>query len=407
MITPTSYEIFDELAAISRDADQKLRLSHTSPSDTKSLNFSCNAKMAAQILRISPSSFTDLREVEGAPQGTLLGNNRRLYSLEDLEGFRDILIDRGTIKVNPRRTGNQPCVTFCVSNLKGGVSKTTLATNLATHLALHGYKTLLVDMDPQGSATGILDPNATINLTAEDTALSALLGDPASIKQAIRPTAWSPLLDLVPAMPELHFAEWQLINQESNERPFWERLKDALATVEDEYSVILIDSQPTLSTLTLGAVWAADWMLIPALASWIDNRAMETFFRNLAIYMKNIEESTGQQKVFAGIRIILSNYKGPRTWDGDEPQNASLEHTIGGLMRRMMGEYMADSVLPHSPAFRTAAATMTTIHELPTSDRTNKRALEAFWELGSEVITLLEAHRQFVAEQLDAQEVSQ
>lgn len=400
MFEPISYRVFDELASITHDADEKLRRSHTNPHDVKQLQLTCNAKQASRILRVSPSTFSELKDLPEAPSGELLRNGRRIYSLHDLEVFRELLISRGSMKTPPRRKPGQPCVTFTVSNLKGGVSKTTLATNLASHLALHGYRTLLVDLDPQGSATGILDPNAQLNLTAEDTALYALLDDPAHLAKAIRPTAWAPLLDLVPAMPELHFAEWQLINQPGDSSPFWERLKNALATVEDRYDAIIIDTHPSLSTLTLGAVWAADWMLIPALASWVDNRAMETFFRNLGGYLQNIEESTGQHKVFAGLRIILANYKGPRGWDGETPANASLEHTIAGLMRRMMGEYMADSILPHSPAFRTAAATMTTIHELPTSDRTNKRAQESFWELGNEVIAMLEAYRQFIAKSL-------
>lgn len=399
MFNPISYDVFKELAAVSRHADEELRTSHTAPNQVKQLDFSCNANLASRILRIRPSTFSELKDLPHAPKGVLLGNNRRLYSLEDLEGFREILINRGTMKHPPRRQPGQPCVTFTVSNLKGGVSKTTLSTNLASHLALHGYRTLLVDLDPQGSATGILDPNAHLNLSAEDTALNALLGDPSHLKQAIRPTAWAPLLDLIPAMPELHFAEWQLIEQPAEGAPFWERLKNALSTVEENYDVIIIDTHPSLSTLTLGAVWAADWMLIPALASWVDNRAMETFFRNLGIYLRNIEESSGQHKVFAGIRIVLSNYKGPRSWDGEAPMNASLEHTIGGIMRRMMGEHMADAILPHSPAFRTAAASMTTIHELSQSDRTNKRALEAFWELGNEIISLLETYRIHAAQQ--------
>jgi chromosome partitioning protein len=393
MFHTISYDVFEELAAITRDADEKLRRSHTAPDEVKQLQFTCNAKLASRILRLSPSTFSELKDLPQAPEGQLLGNNRRIYSLQDLEAFREILVDKGAMKHPPRRQPGQPCVTFTVTNLKGGVSKTTLATNLASHLALHGYRTLLVDLDPQGSATGILDPNTQLNLTAEDTALNALLDDPSHLARAIRPTAWAPLLDLIPAMPELHFAEWQLIDQPAEGSPFWERLKNALKTVEDRYDAIIIDTHPSLSTLTLSAVWAADWMLIPALASWVDNRAMETFFRNLGIYLKNIEESSGQHKNFAGIRILLSNYKGPRGWEGDTPMNASLEHTIAGIMRRMMGEHMADAILPHSPAFRTAAASMTTIHELPLNDRTNKRALEAFWELGNEVISLLEAYR--------------
>lgn len=396
MFQTVSYDVFEELAAITNDADTKLRQSHTTPSDTKKLQFSCNAKLASRILRISPSSFSELKDLPDAPPGQMLGNNRKQYSLEDLEAFRTMLIERGTMKNPPRRSEGQPCVTFTVSNLKGGVSKTTTGTTLATHFALMGYRTLLVDLDPQGSATGILDPYAHLNLSADDTALNALLHDPELLGDVIRPTAWAPLLDLVPAMPDLHFAEWQLMHKGGE---FWACVKDALTTVEDRYDVIIIDTHPSLSMLTLGAVWAADWMLIPTLASWVDIRAMEAFFRNLSVYLKNIEDETGATKTFAGLRIMLANYKGPRGWDGGSPATTSMEHTVAGMLRQMMGAYLADAVLPHSPAFRTAAATMTTIHELPSSDRTNKRAQDAVWELGNEVISMLESYRCHVAEQ--------
>lgn len=404
MSETVDYRFFEALARITGDTDNKLRQAHTDPAEVRQLKFSCNARRASQVLGISPSHFSALKNMPEAPSGTILGNNRRNYSLADLENFRELLIERGALKYPPRRREHQPCVTFAVSNLKGGVSKTTLATNLATHLALHGYRTLLVDLDPQGSATGILNPYAQLHLDAEDTVLSALTEDPRLLEKAIIPTAWAPLLDLVSAMPDLHFAEWQMIDQTDDAtNPFWSRLKTALDTVEKNYDAIIIDTPPSLSTLNLGAVWAADWMLIPVQPSWVDNRAMKAFFQNLAMYLKNIDQSIGERKEFAGIRVFLSNYKGPKDWTA-EPANASLEHTIAGIMRRMLGETMADSVLPHSPAFRTAAAQMMTLHELPMSDKTNKRALEAFWELGNEVISLLESWRCRVEKESQSQE---
>lgn len=393
MLGTVDYEVFEELADITHDADEKLRRIHTEPNEVRALNFSCNSAKAAKILGVSPSYFSELKNLPESPEGTLLGNNRRLYGLHDLEAFRSMLIERGTMKHPPRRAQGQPCAIFTVANLKGGVGKTTLSTSLSSHLALHGYRTLLVDLDPQASSTGILDPNAELNLSNEDTMLGALLDDPELIRRSIRPTAWAPLLDLIPSTPNLHFAEWQLITQKDDSSPFWERVKRALNVVIHDYDAIIIDTQPTMSTLTLGAAWAGDMLLVPTLASWVDNRAMETFFRNLSVYLRNIEESTGERKRFAGLRIILSNYKGPKDWRSQTPQRASLEHTIAGMLRRMMGEYMSDSMLVHSPAFQAAAATMTTIHELPSSERTNKRAQEAFWELGSEIISLLETFR--------------
>lgn len=400
---PVHCSLFRDLAYITRKGDEQIRKNFTAPDDKRTLQFSCNSKRAAQILDLSPSSFSDLKKHPDAPEGQIQGNNRRLYSLDDLEQFRKILIDKGAMAYPPRRRTNQPCTVFAISNLKGGVAKTTLTTNLATHLTIHGYRVLVVDLDPQGSATGILDPHAALNLGPDDTMLGPLLEDPEKMIDVIRPTVWS-LLDLVPAMPNLHYAEMQMFQNMSADNPLWERVKNALDTVKDDYDVILLDTAPTLSPLMLGSVWAADWVLMPAQASWVDNRAMEAFFSNLWSHLENIEEETGEQKFLAGIRIILSNYRGPTEWGNKEPLRSNVEHTIAGIMRSMMGPYMADSVLAHSPAFRTAALQMTTIHELPTNDRTNQRALDSFWELGNEVVSMLETYRCYVESLIEEEE---
>lgn len=143
---------------------------------------------------------------------------------------------------------------IAVANQKGGVGKTTTAINLASALALDGHATLLIDLDPQGSATTGLGVHAD---GIEGTVYEALV-EGRDLLELVRPTGVDGL-DIVPATRDLAGAEIELVNLPEREH----RLHRAIARVRNEYEFLLIDCPPSLSLITVNALRAADGVLIP------------------------------------------------------------------------------------------------------------------------------------------------
>ena len=146
-------------------------------------------------------------------------------------------------------------ITIAIANQKGGVGKTTTAINIATAMAATGWRTLLIDLDPQGNAS------TGLGVAANDRELSSyeLLIDGASIADCAHKTD-IPALDVVPATVDLSGAEIELVSVE-------ERTGRLAAALESDttppYDVCFIDCPPSLGLLTLNALTAADTLLVP------------------------------------------------------------------------------------------------------------------------------------------------
>jgi chromosome partitioning protein len=141
---------------------------------------------------------------------------------------------------------------IAIANQKGGCGKTTSTVNLAAYLALIGKKTLLVDLDPQGSSTRHLGLNE-LEKTMYDVLMKGL-----DIKALIKNTM-VPGLDIAPTNNFLGKAELELASKLTARESV---LRPKLRSLED-YDFVLIDTPPTLGFLTLNALVASDMVLIP------------------------------------------------------------------------------------------------------------------------------------------------
>lgn len=148
-------------------------------------------------------------------------------------------------------------ITIAIANQKGGVGKTTTAINIATAMAASGWRTLLIDLDPQGNAsTGLGIQNAAREFTSYD----LLMGE-AALPQVAQETE-IPGLDIVPATQDLSGAEVELVAVDDRTH----RLQKALAVPQTGfagYDIAFIDCPPSLGLLTLNALAAADTLMVP------------------------------------------------------------------------------------------------------------------------------------------------
>ncbi len=141
-----------------------------------------------------------------------------------------------------------------IANQKGGVGKTTTVLNLAAGLGQSGKKCLVVDVDAQGNSTSGLGINRrTVKYTSYD-----LLTEGTRAKEAVVHTEFKKL-DLIPSSIDLAATEIELI--EESERTL--KLRQALATVRDDYDYILIDCPPSMGLVTLNAFAASDSVIVP------------------------------------------------------------------------------------------------------------------------------------------------
>jgi chromosome partitioning protein len=143
---------------------------------------------------------------------------------------------------------------ICIANQKGGVGKTTTAVNLAASLGLAGKSVLLVDLDPQGSATsGFGVARDQVGRSTYDVLLSEV---PA--REALVPTIVE-AVQVLPSSRDLVGAEIELV--QTPEREY--RLARALETVSTDFEFVLIDCPPSLGLLTVNGLCAADSVLVP------------------------------------------------------------------------------------------------------------------------------------------------
>lgn len=170
-----------------------------------------------------------------------------------------------TARRNPRKT-QIPSTILAISHIKGGVGKTTAAINIATCLARTGYKTLLIDMDPQSSASEVF-----LDLDQSHKTLYHVLYEDLPISEAIQPISKN--LDLAPSSIDLSMLENRLRERVDGYHALQMALED------HPYECIVIDTPPSIGVLTSNALIAASHLVIPVQVSYFALKGIENIMQ--------------------------------------------------------------------------------------------------------------------------------
>ena len=168
------------------------------------------------------------------------------------------------------------------TNQKGGVGKSTTVVNVSAYLSSYGYKTLLVDLDPQSNSTSGLGVNPS---DVKQSIYDILIHD-SEPDEIILDTSYKDL-KILPSSIQLAGAEVELVS--SLKREF--RLKEAINKIEKDYDFILIDCPPALGLLTINALTAAKEVIIPIQCEYYALEGLGQLLNTINLVKKNLNDA--------------------------------------------------------------------------------------------------------------------
>ena len=216
-------------------------------------------------------------------------------------------------------------VVLAISLQKGGVGKTTTAINLGAALAELGFRTLIIDLDPQGNASSGLG----IHPPDDAPTIADVLRREETLDSIVEPTAEKNLFVApAPTGQMLAEVEAQLV-AEMFPQP---RLKDAIDAVRDDWDYILMDCPPTLGRLTVNAFMAADAILAPVQCQYF---ALEGL-RDLSEVVKQVRAALNPTLEIAHYLLTMS--------EGTK----KLSQEVESELRNAFGEKVFNAVIPYN-----------------------------------------------------------
>ena len=213
---------------------------------------------------------------------------------------------------------------ICIANQKGGVGKTTTAINLSASLATAEKKTLLIDCDSQGNATSGMGIDQ--DLIREKNFYHALIGG-LPLQDVIVTTA-VPHLDMVPCNRDLIGVEVEFVNIKDREK----KLRSLLQQLDILYDFIIIDCPPSLGLLTINALVASDYLVVPLQCEYFAMEGLGHLINTIRLIKAKLNPSL----TLGG--ILLTMY---------DTRNL-LSHRVGEDVRKYFGSKVFNTIIPRN-----------------------------------------------------------
>lgn len=284
------------------------------------------------------------------------GNARRLgYTINQLNDMRNAF---GTY---PWRDDEEDAVVLSLTRHKGGSYTTATGVHLAQYLSMEGYRVLLVDMDPQATASLYHGYVAEVNVSPSDTLLPYMTGEKDDLNYCIKSTAW-PNLEIIPSCLAMQKIESQLERLAEQDlldgRPPHLMLRYGLETVMDNYDVIIIDGSPNVGVGTMNMICAADELLCLSPAELNDFMSTTLLFTVLEELFNGVDLA-GFEPDF---RILVTKYN---------HRAGSSSRLMLDTIRDLWGSKVLSNVVQVSDEIGKGQVRMRTIYEQDSTQRSS------------------------------------
>lgn len=339
-----------------------------------------------------PESTLRTMSIEGkGPAPSRLENNHRAYTLSQINELRELFAEQRhaeALRFLPRRGPGDHLQVLAIANFKGGSAKTTTTVHLAHFLALHGYRVLCIDLDPQASLSAMFGAQPEIDVGENETIYAALRYDEhrRNVRDVIR-HSYFPGIDIVPGNIEVMEYEHETPRVlarggSANGAIFFERLRLAIDEVEADYDIVLLDTPPSLGFLTLGAIYAATGMIVTVHPAMLDVASMSQFLLMMGDLVTVIKDAgaTIEQDFF---RYLITRHN-----PNDQPQTE-----ITAMLRHLFGSDVLVPTVIESTAVEAASLAKRSIYELEPGQigrDTFRRARESMDVVNNRLVGLIQ-----------------